>query len=187
MKRFFAAALALGLAAMLVHVPSASAAAAISQQQSDELTASYMYLMQDFYQKVDSQNVLNGAHTGILALLKTEGVKDPKITMPHASADDVNNVRELQREVGEAVTQYGNKVSTTKIAYAAISGVVGSVKDRYTVFLDPKSFAELNEGLDGTSFGGVGLTYSIDDATKNIRVENVIIDGPSDKGGLRPR
>ena len=75
MKRFFAAALALGLAAMLVHVPSASAAAAISQQQSDELTASYMYLTQDFYQKVDSQNVLNGAHTGILALLKTEGVK----------------------------------------------------------------------------------------------------------------
>jgi carboxyl-terminal processing protease len=186
MKRFFAAALALGLAAMLVHVPSASAAAAISQQQSDELTASYMYLTQDFYQKVDSQNVLNGAHTGILALLKTEGVKDPKITAPHASADDVNNVRELQREVGEAVTEYGSKVSTTKIAYAAISGVIGSVKDRYTVFLDPKSFAELNEGLDGTSFGGVGLTYSIDDATKNIRVENVIIDGPSDKGGLRP-
>jgi carboxyl-terminal processing protease len=186
MKRYFAAALALGLAAMLVHVPSASAAAAISQQQADELTASYMYLTQDFYQKVDTQNVLNGEHSGIVALLKTAGIKDPKLTEPHASGDDVNNVRELQREVGEAVTQYGNKVSTTKIAYAAISGVVGSVKDRYTVFLDPKSFAELNEGLDGTSFGGVGLTYSIDDATKNIRVENVIIDGPSDKGGLRP-
>jgi carboxyl-terminal processing protease len=145
-----------------------------------------MYLTQDFYQKVDSQNVLNGEHTGIVALLKTEGIKDPKISEPHASADDVNNVRELQHEVGEAVAQYGSKISTTKIAYAAISGVIGSVKDRYTVFLDPKSFAELNEGLDGTSFGGVGLTYSIDDTTKNIRVENVIIDGPSDRGGLRP-
>ena len=69
-----AAALALGLAAMLVHVPSASAAAAISQQQADELTASYMYLTQDFYQKVDTQNVLNGEHTGIVTLLKTEGI-----------------------------------------------------------------------------------------------------------------
>ena len=189
MKRFFAAAFALGLTAMLVHVPSASAASggatSLSQQQADELTASYMYLTQDFYQKVDSQNVLTGAHTALLTFLKTEGVKDPKIAEPHATSDDLNNVRELQREVDEAIDTYGNKVSATKIAYAAISGVLGSVKDRYTVFLDPKSFAELNEGLDGTSFGGVGLTYSIDDQTKNIRVENVIIDGPADKAGLR--
>ncbi|MGA2391821.1 MAG: S41 family peptidase [Candidatus Lustribacter sp.] len=185
MKRFFAASVALGLAAALVHIPSASAAAGLSQQQADEITASYMYLTQDFYQRVDAQNVLNSAHAAILALLKTDGVKDPKITEPRASSDDVNNVRELQREADEAVTHYSGKVSATKVAYAAISGVVGSVKDRYTVFLDPKSFAELNEGLDGTSFGGVGLTYSIDDQTKNIRVENVIIDGPSDKAGLR--
>jgi carboxyl-terminal processing protease len=185
MKRFFAASLALGLAAALVHVPSASAAAGLSQQQADEITASYMYLTQDFYQRVDAQNVLNSAHASLLSLLKTEGVKDPKLTDPHASTDDINNVRELQREANEAVMEYGSKVSPTKVAYAAISGVVGSVKDRYTVFLDPKSFAELNEGLDGTSFGGVGLTYSIDDQTKNIRVENVIIDGPSDKAGLR--
>jgi carboxyl-terminal processing protease len=185
MKRFFAAALALGLAATLAHVPSASAAAALSQQQADELTASYAYLVQDFYQKVEPQSVLSGAHASIIAYLKSTGVKEPKIVEPHASADDISNVRELQREVNEAVSAYGAKASPTKIAYAAISGVLGSVKDRYTVFLDPKSFAELNEGLDGTSFGGVGLTYSIDDATKDIRVENVIIDGPSDKAGLR--
>ena len=185
MKRIFAAALALGLAATLAHIPSASAAAAISQQQADEQTASYAYLVQDFYQKVDPQNVLNGARASIVAYLKTAGIKDPKLSELRASSDDVNNVRELQREVNEAVSTYGSKVTPTKVAYAAISGVIGSVKDRYTVFLDPKSFAELNEGLDGTSFGGVGLTYSIDDATKNIRVENVIIDGPSDKAGLR--
>ena len=185
MKRFIAASLAFGLAAVLAHIPSASAAAGLSQPQADEITASYMYLTQDFYQRVDAQNVLNSAHAAILAVLKTGGVKDPKITEPHASTDDINNVRELQREADEAIAQYGSKVSATKVAYATISGVVGSVKDRYTVFLDPKSFAELNEGLDGTSFGGVGLTYSIDDQTKNIRVENVIIDGPSDKAGLR--
>jgi carboxyl-terminal processing protease len=185
MKRFFAATLALGLAAMLAHVPSASAAAALAQQQADEMTASYTYLMQDFYQKVDAQSVLTGAHASILAYLKTQGIKDPKISELRASMDDINNIRELQRQVNEAVNTYGSKVSPTKVAYAAISGVVGSVKDRYTVFLDPKAFAELNDGLDGVAFGGVGLTYSIDDTTKNIRVENVIIDGPSDKAGVR--
>jgi carboxyl-terminal processing protease len=185
MKRIFAVALTIALAATLLKIPSASAAAGISSQQADELTASYAYLINDFYQKVEPQNVLNGAHASIVAYLKTAGIKEPKISEPRASSDEVNNVRELQREANEAVTLYGAKVSSTKVAYAAISGVIGSVKDRYTVFLDPKSYAELNEGLDGTSFGGVGLTYSIDDATKNIRVENVIIDGPSDRSGLR--
>lgn len=185
MKRFFAAAFALGLTATLVHIPSASAAAGLSQQQADELTASYAYLVQDYYQKVDPQSVLNSERASILAYLKTQGIKDPKLSDPRAATDDIGNARELQREVNEAADQYGAKISTTKLAYAAISGVLGSVKDRYTVFLDPKSYAELNEGLDGTSFGGVGLTYSIDDATKSIRVENVIIDGPADRAGVR--
>jgi carboxyl-terminal processing protease len=185
MKRLFAAALTLGLAATFAHIPSASAAAALPQQDADELTATYAYLVQDYYQKVDPQSVLDGARSSIIAYLKTQGIQNPKLAELHATADDVGNVRELQREVNATLDQYGNKVSSTKVAYAAISGVLGSVKDRYTVFLDPKSYAELNEGLDGTTFGGVGLTYSIDDATKDIRVENVIIDGPSDKAGVR--
>src|SRR5665213_2625298 len=40
---------------------------------------------------------------------------------------------------------------------AAIAGVLGSVKDRYTVFVSPKWYAALEDGLHGTSFGGVGL------------------------------
>jgi carboxyl-terminal processing protease len=185
MKRFFAAALTLALGATLAHLPSASAAAAMSQQQEDELGVSYAYLVQNYYKKVEPQVVLDGARTNVIAFLKTQGVASPKVPDLHASGDDLANVRELQREVSDAIASYGAKVPPTKITYAAIAGVLGSVKDRYTVFLDPKAYSELNEGLDGLSFGGVGLTYSIDDATKNIRVENVIIDGPSDRAGLR--
>jgi carboxyl-terminal processing protease len=185
MKRIFAAALAAGLAATLAHVPSASAAAAMSQQQEDELGVSYAYLVQNFYKKVEPQNVLDGAHDNLIAYLKAQGIASPKIVAEHASGDDLTNVHELQHEVNDAIAAYGSKVSGTKITYAAIAGVLGSVKDKYTTFLDPKAYAELNEGLDGLSFGGVGLTYSVDDATKNIHVENVIIDGPSDRAGVR--
>jgi carboxyl-terminal processing protease len=185
MKRIFAAALAAGLAATFAHVPSASAAAGMSQQQEDELGVSYAYLVQNFYKKVEPQNVLDGAHDNLIAYLRAQGVANPKIATEHASGDDLTNVHELQHEVNEAIAAYGAKVGATKITYAAIAGVLGSVKDKYTTFLDPKAYAELNEGLDGLSFGGVGLTYSIDDATKNIHVENVIIDGPSDRAGVR--
>jgi C-terminal processing protease CtpA/Prc len=185
MKRIFAAALAAGLAATLAHVPSASAAAAMSQQQEDELGVSYAYLVQNFYKKVEPQNVLDGAHANLIAYLKAQGIANPKVVDIHASGDDLNNVHELQHEVNDAIAAYGAKVAPTKITYAAIAGVLGSVKDKYTTFLDPKAYAELNEGLDGLSFGGVGLTYSVDDTTQNIHVENVIIDGPSDRAGVR--
>jgi carboxyl-terminal processing protease len=185
MKRIFALALAAGLAVTLARMPSASAAPSITAQQEDELGVSYAYLLQNFYKKVEPQAVLDGARTNLIAYLKAQGVENPKIVATHAVSDDTINVHELQHIVGDAIAEYGTKVGPMKITYAAIAGVLGSVKDRYTVFLDPHAYAELNEGLDGLSFGGVGLTYSVDDTTKNIHVENVIIDGPSDKAGLR--
>jgi carboxyl-terminal processing protease len=186
MNRIPAVLLILGLTVGLLHGPSASAATpGLTQQQNEELTISYAYLVTNFYKKVDPQVVLDGTRSSMLAYLKAQGIKDPKLAPMRASGDDVTNVRELQHEVGTAVSAYGAKLGTTKITYAAIAGVLGSVKDRYTVFLDPKAFSELNEGLDGTSFGGIGLAYMIDPQTKAVQVQNVIIDGPSDKAGIQ--
>jgi carboxyl-terminal processing protease len=94
--------------------------------------------------------------------------------------------------VSVAVGTYASKLEpvdslsgSTQITYAAIAGVIASVKDRWTEFLSPKVYAALNAGLDGESFGGVGISYDIDDATHMLHVENVILDGPSDKAGLQ--
>lgn len=80
--------------------------------------------------------------------------------------------------------KYGSKLGATNINYAAIAGTLSSVNDRYTVFLSPKDFSELNAGLDGTKFGGIGISYDIDDTTKLIHVQNVILEGPAEKAGL---
>ena len=182
LKRPFAAAAVFALALALLRVPSAGLAATITQQQADELTASYAYLITDFYKKVDPQIALDGAHAGVIAFLKAQGIKNPALTSLHATADDVANVRELQRE---SVARSTRTAQVPPCDHLRRSPAIGSVKDKYSTFLDPKAFAELNEGLDGASFGGVGLSYSVDDTTKNIRVENVIIDGPSDRAGIR--
>ncbi|HTJ28036.1 MAG TPA: S41 family peptidase [Candidatus Limnocylindria bacterium] len=198
MKRFFPVALATALALATAHVPAATAAATqssstLNAQLNDELVTSYAHLVEDFYKKVDRQAVLTGAHDSLVAYLKAQHVANPTLPALHATEDDTANVRALEREVNLAVETYGTSLKPveslsppTQLTYAAISGVLGSVKDRYTVFLSPKEYAELNEGLDGTSFGGVGISYSLDDKTKFLHVENVILDGPSDKAGLQP-
>jgi carboxyl-terminal processing protease len=71
------------------------------------------------------------------------------------------------------------------LAYAAIAGMLSSVHDRYTTFLTPKEYAELNQGLDGGSFAGTGIVIEQNDATKYIDVSNVVPDGPADKAGVQ--
>jgi carboxyl-terminal processing protease len=62
--------------------------------------------------------------------------------------------------------------------------MLNSVHDKYTVFLTPKEYAALNEGLDGGSFAGTGIVIQVDDNTKYIDVSNVVPDGPADKAGI---
>ena len=192
MKRLVPLTLAALLALATAPVPAAtSAGPTLTTLQTEELVASYAHLTADYYKKVDRQAVLDGARTSIVDYLKKHKVV---ATLPalHASDDDARNAEALNREVANAVSEYASKLEpvesispSAQITYAAIAGVLGSVKDRYTVFLSPKEYAALNEGLDGTSFGGVGISYSIDDKTKNLHVESVILDGPSDKVGVQ--
>jgi len=204
MKRLPLVALLLSLALLPAHISAASAATGLSQQQANELVMSYARLTSEFYKKVDKQTVLDGARSNIISYLKIHGVSDPKLDVLHATSDDATNAGNLEREVSSAINSYatkigdyknpkdpkpplalyGAKTGATNIMYAAIAGTLGSVKDKYTVFLSPKEFSELNEGLDGTEFGGIGISYDIDDTTKLLHVQNVIIDGPAEKAGV---
>jgi carboxyl-terminal processing protease len=193
MKRIVPVALAALLAVATAHVPAATAAGpSLSSQQTEQLVSSYTHLTADFYKKVDRQAVLDGARTSMVDYLKKHHVASANLPALRATDDDLTNVEALNREVSTAVTEYASKLEpvesispASQITYAAIAGVLGSVKDRYTVFLSPKEYAALNEGLDGTSFGGVGISYSVDDKTHFLHVENVILDGPSDKAGVQ--
>ncbi len=194
MKRFVPVALAALLALATARVPAATAATpTLSRQQTEEIVASYVHLTADFYKKVDRQAALDGARVAMLEYLQRQHVAKATLPALKASDDDATNAERLEREVSTAVATYGPKLQTveslspsTQITYAAIAGALGSVKDRYTTFLSPKEYAALNENLDGSSFGGVGISYNIDDKTHYLHVENVILDGPSDKAGLQP-
>ena len=182
--------IALGLAASVLlaagQIPTAGSAAApsISQLDSTEIQFSYDKLRADFYQKTDPQAIVDGARTEIEKELHTAGVAS---TLPpiFASDDSARTAKAVSHEVDIASRDAHGKISSHLLAYAAISGMLDSVKDRYTVFLDPKEYAALNEGLDGTSFAGTGIVIQADDQTKYIDVSNVVPGGPADKAGVQ--
>ena len=187
MKRLLWPLWAGGLTAALIALPTASAAPAVRLSTTDagEVSTSYTYLTDNFYKKVDPDAVLGSVHTALLAAMRTAGVKHIVLPAIHDSASPMGNVREIDREIETAATESKSKFSAHELSYVAIDGMMRSVNDRYTVFMTPKEFAGLNQGLDGGDFGGTGIVIQVDDKTKYIAVENVIPDGPADKAGVQ--
>lgn len=184
MKRWIPLILALTLISAAGRLP-ASAAGGMSTLEHDELDTSFNRVTSEFYKKVDAQQLLDGVRTELLSFLSKNGVAKPAIPPAHASDDPQSNLRELDREVNAVVSTYGDKFGSRTLTYEAISGLLGSVHDKYTVFLSPKQYADLNEGLDGGNFGGVGLSMMIDDTSKMLRVNDVIPEGPAEKAGVQ--
>jgi carboxyl-terminal processing protease len=178
-------ALVLALLSSSVPLSYANAASGLSTLERDELSYSYRQLINQYYKQVDTQRALNGARTQVIELLRHEGVKNPAIPAMRATNNVTMDERDLTSAVNSVVAKYGAKAPSRLVTYAAIAGMLTSTGDRYTVFLTPKEYAELNAGLDAQSFGGVGLSIGIDQQTKELRVESVIDGGPAQKVGMQ--
>ncbi|MEK7527973.1 MAG: S41 family peptidase, partial [Patescibacteria group bacterium] len=75
-----------------------------------------------------------------------------------------------------------DKIKDKEMVYGAISGLVSSLSDPYTVFLPPKENKASNEDLTG-EFGGVGIQLGYKD--KNLAVVAPLAKTPAEKAGLK--
>lgn len=91
---------------------------------------------------------------------------------------------DLFRDVWERVKkEYVDKdVSDTKLFYGALSGIVASVGDPYTVFLDPDTAKKFEESLSG-SFEGIGAEIGM--KKEQIVIMAPLPDTPAERAGLR--
>jgi carboxyl-terminal processing protease len=187
MKRLPTLVLAVAVAAALIQVRALPTAAAtgLTAQDASEIATSYNDLTSEFYKRVDVQSVLDGAHDQLVQSLEKAGIKQPHLAGLHASDSPASNVHEIDFAVQNAERLAHDRLSSTDLSYAAITGMMGSVHDRWTVFLSPKEYAELNQGLDGGNFGGTGIVIQTDDASHYILVTEVVPGGPADKAGIQ--
>lgn len=75
-----------------------------------------------------------------------------------------------------------DKMVDKNMVYGAISGMVASLGDPYTVFLAPKENKSTNDDLAG-EFGGVGIQLGYKD--KNLAVMAPLAKTPADRAGIR--
>ena len=77
---------------------------------------------------------------------------------------------------------YGNK----KDAYEAIRGMLATLDDPYTRFLDPREFKEMQIDTSG-ELSGVGIQLSLDKDTKELIVISPIDGSPASRADVKPK
>ena len=77
---------------------------------------------------------------------------------------------------------YGKDIDTTQMTYNAIRGMMGATKDRYTRFLDPKGYKEMQEE-NNDEFVGIGALLGTNPA-KQVYVVRPLPNSPAIKGNV---
>ena len=88
--------------------------------------------------------------------------------------------RTLRKQV--LAKSYGS----TKESYEAIRGMLASLDDPYTRFLDPREFKEMQIDTSG-ELSGVGIQLSLDKETKELVVVSPIEGSPASRAGVMPK
>ncbi|HHY42890.1 MAG TPA: S41 family peptidase [Thermoanaerobacterales bacterium] len=83
-------------------------------------------------------------------------------------------------------SKYIEDVDTEKLIEGAIKGMVDSLEEPYSVYMNQSQFRDFITSLDG-AFGGVGIVLSTDENTGEIIVVSPIEGTPAHKAGILPR
>ncbi|MEO6913152.1 MAG: S41 family peptidase [Candidatus Baltobacteraceae bacterium] len=140
-----------------------------------------------YYKPVNAQTLLTGEHTGLLAYLSHDRkIKSPTLPKLSATGDQTQDEQRLDAQVAYAQTQYGGAIGSdahVELVQAALTGMLSSLGDPYTVYLSPKEISGLNESLSGGNFGGIGVyLYELKD--KSVLLQP--IDGlPASVAGVK--
>jgi len=144
-----------------------------------------------YYRPVEAKTLVDGERDGLLtymrAYFKAKHVSvSPELPTAQSSDDQSQQLHALDRQLAyaqEHYAQYLGKDGRTNLTQAALAGMLGSLRDPYTVYLSPDQIRQLNEQLNGGNFGGIGVfIYQL----KNGQVILQPIEGlPAARSGMR--
>jgi len=180
-SRRFSAAFA---AALLLTTLGAAVSASADDVNRAMLDFAFSRAQAQFYKPTSDQALLDGAVSGMRLAVAAKHGDPSKLPALKARNNAAADTIQLNDELALASVRYDKAVGEKELSYAAIKGMMESLHDRWTVFMDPKEYRGLNEGLDGGNFPGVGVLIEIDATTQSPQVVQTIDGGPAAKAGV---
>lgn len=113
------------------------------------------------------------------------GIIGSTVTLTRTNKKDNTTLSEISDFVSaynSIVSEYYDKVDKTKLIDAAIEGMINSLGDPYSTFMDNKTSEDFNTTVSG-QYKGIGATIALVD--EDVVVVNVFKDSPAYKASLK--
>jgi carboxyl-terminal processing protease len=167
-------------------VPALSAAperASISALDVIELQIGYTTILARYYKPVAPRTLVDGARTGIAAVLRDHGI-DAALPYTPAHVELYDGEDLIDTMVFKNLARYGSRVNAHDLVGGALSGELAALHDPYSVLFYPQQFKKFNAFLGNEKIGGIGAVVSFDGAGE-AHVDRVLDGGAAARAGIK--
>lgn len=142
-------------------------------------------LKEEFLNEIDLRKVATGAISGMRARLKALKINPKEIQDIPNNVPEKDIISLLHKRYEYIISKYNGKVKESYLAYGALRGMMNSLKDPYSVALEPKQYKLLNEHMAGGNYGGIGIYLEKQKTTGKLAILNVIPKSPASRVGVK--
>lgn len=148
-------------------------------------------------QPIDNQVLAEGAISGLELGLELENIERINVTIPENSptseelSAQANTPKDVQNEFDEfweiwnqaIYASQGKGITYEYLMQSALSGMVESLGDPHTAYMDPNQFRQSQMSLDG-EYDGIGAW--VDTTTEFLTIVSPMEGSPAEQAGLKP-
>lgn len=142
----------------------------------------------EYIYKTPSEKLFDGAVDGLNSAIKAKKLAPLKLAKIHSKGDFEKAAKEFTADFYKVAAKHPKLLSDEYLQVAAVRGMLKTLDDPYTVYMDKKEFTSLKEAMNGTVFGGLGIYIELDKKNNNaLTIIEPMADTPAMRGGLRSR
>ena len=142
----------------------------------------------EYIYKMPSETLFEGAVEGLNSAIKQKKLPALKLAKIHSKGDFEKAAKEFTRDFYQVAAKHPKLLEDEFLQVHAVKGMLKTLDDPYTVYMNPKEFNSLKEAMNGSIFGGLGIYIELDKSNNNaLTVVEPMADTPAMRGGLRAR
>ena len=121
---------------------------------------------------------------GLVAGVYGTSLKDADLVQEERSKNEAAEWEKVEQAYSLIINQYVEKVDGDQLIEGAIQGMVATLKDPYSVYMDKETAKQFSETLD-SSFEGIGTEIGMENG--KVIIVSPYKDSPAEKAGLKPK
>ncbi|WP_010676840.1 S41 family peptidase [Bacillus timonensis] len=132
-------------------------------------------------------SLLLGASATFLVVQLLDTNEQPLVQQPSSnngnSKENTDNLSKIGQAYNMILSSYVEKVDEKQLIEGAIQGMVSTLDDPYSAYMDEETAAQFNDSLE-SSFEGIGAEVSMMEG--KVTIVAPFKDSPAEKAGLKP-